>query len=64
MNRKSTPIPEPIAQLQRQLEQFRGTPYGPETGSICAGAGLFARVKARDNELTKCRESWIHSGSC
>lgn len=22
MNRKSTPIPEPIAQLQRQLEQF------------------------------------------
>ena len=25
MNRKSTPIPEPIAQLQRQLEQFRGT---------------------------------------
>ena len=25
MNRKSTPIPEPIAQLQRQLDQFRGT---------------------------------------
>lgn len=25
MNRKSTPIPEPIAQLQRQLEQFRST---------------------------------------
>jgi hypothetical protein len=25
VNRKSTPIPEPIAQLQRQLEQFRGT---------------------------------------
>src|ERR1700687_1364765 len=23
MNRKSTPIPEPIAQLQRQLNQFR-----------------------------------------
>jgi hypothetical protein len=25
MNRKSTPLPEPIAQLQRQLEQFRST---------------------------------------
>ena len=25
MNRKSTLIPEPIAQLQRQLEQFRST---------------------------------------
>ena len=25
MNRKSTPIPEPIAQLQRQLDQFRST---------------------------------------
>jgi len=25
VNRKSTPIPEPIAQLQRQLDQFRGT---------------------------------------
>ena len=25
MNRKSTPIAEPIAQLQRQLEQFRST---------------------------------------
>src|SRR6476469_11142660 len=28
MNRESTPIPEPIAQLQRQLEQFRSTPPG------------------------------------
>ena len=25
MNRKSTPVPEPIAQLQRQLDQFRST---------------------------------------
>ena len=25
MNRKSTPIPEPIAQLQLQLDQFRST---------------------------------------
>ena len=25
MNRKGTPIPEPIAQLQRQLDQFRST---------------------------------------
>ena len=25
MNRKSTPIPESIAQLQRQLDQFRST---------------------------------------
>src|ERR1700748_633463 len=25
MNRESPPIPEPIAQLQRQLEQFRST---------------------------------------
>ena len=25
MNRKSTPIPEPIAQLQRRLDQFRST---------------------------------------
>ena len=25
MNRKSTPIPEPIAQLQRQLDEFRST---------------------------------------
>jgi hypothetical protein len=25
MNSKSTPIPEPIAQLQRQLDQFRST---------------------------------------
>ena len=25
MKRKSTPIPEPITQLQRQLEQFRNT---------------------------------------
>ena len=22
------------------------------------------RVKTRQNELTRCRESWIHSGSC
>jgi|SRR5579863_9353188 len=28
MNRKSTPIPESIAQLQRQLEQFRSTRPG------------------------------------
>ena len=28
MNRKSTPIPEPIAQLQRQLDQFRSTQPG------------------------------------
>ena len=25
MNREGTPIPEPVAQLQRQLEQFRST---------------------------------------
>jgi hypothetical protein len=25
MNRKSAPLPEPIAQLQRQLDQFRST---------------------------------------
>ena len=25
MNRKSTPVPEPITQLQRQLDQFRST---------------------------------------
>jgi hypothetical protein len=25
MNRQSTPIPEPVAQLQRQLEQFRSS---------------------------------------
>ena len=25
MNRKSAPIPEPVAQLQRQLDQFRST---------------------------------------
>jgi hypothetical protein len=25
MNRESAPIPEPVAQLQRQLEQFRST---------------------------------------
>jgi len=25
VNRKSTPIPEPVAQLQRQLDQFRST---------------------------------------
>ena len=28
MNRRSTPIPEPIAQLQRQLEQFRSSQPG------------------------------------
>jgi hypothetical protein len=28
MNRESTPIPEPVAQLQRQLEQFRSTQPG------------------------------------
>ena len=28
MNRESTPIPEPIAQLQLQLEQFRSTQSG------------------------------------
>ena len=28
MNRKSAPIPEPIAQLQRQLDQFRGSQSG------------------------------------
>ena len=28
MNRESTPIPEPVAQLQRQLEQFRNTQPG------------------------------------
>src|SRR3954471_17409732 len=35
MNRESTPIPEPVAQLQRQLEQFRSAQPGrtklPET---------------------------------
>ena len=25
MNRESTPIPKPVAQLQRQLEQFRSS---------------------------------------
>ena len=28
MNRKSKPVPEPVAQLQRQLEQFRSTQPG------------------------------------
>jgi hypothetical protein len=28
MKRESTPIPEPVAQLQRQLEQFRSTQQG------------------------------------
>jgi hypothetical protein len=28
MNRESTPIPEPVAQLQRQLEQFRSARRG------------------------------------
>ena len=28
MNRESTPIPEPVLQLQRQLEQFRSTQPG------------------------------------
>ncbi len=28
MNRESTPIPEPVAQLQRQLEQFRSAQTG------------------------------------
>ena len=28
MNRESTPIPEPVAQLQRQLEQFRSNQPG------------------------------------
>ena len=28
MNRESTPIPEPVAQLQRQLEQFRSAQPG------------------------------------
>ena len=28
MNRESAPIPEPVAQLQRQLEQFRSTQPG------------------------------------
>ena len=28
MNRESKPIPEPVAQLQRQLEQFRSTQPG------------------------------------
>ena len=28
MKRESTPIPEPVAQLQRQLEQFRSTQPG------------------------------------
>ena len=28
MNRESTPISEPVAQLQRQLEQFRSTQPG------------------------------------
>jgi len=28
MNRESTPIPEPVAQLQRQLEQFRSSQPG------------------------------------
>jgi hypothetical protein len=28
MNRESTPIPEPVAQLQHQLEQFRSTQPG------------------------------------
>src|SRR5579859_1959521 len=28
MNRENTPIPEPVAQLQRQLEQFRSSQPG------------------------------------
>jgi hypothetical protein len=36
--------------------------YGPKTRSAMRGrpSQVFA---ARDNGLTRCRESWIHSGS-
>ena len=41
------------------------TAYGPETGSACVRAGSFpCGSNAGDNELTRCREPWIRSGSC
>ena len=39
MNRKSTPIPEPIVQLQRRLEQFRSTQSGRTKLNALRGTG-------------------------
>ena len=49
MNRKSTPIPEPIAQLQRQLDQFRSTQRRADkaAGALMAGGG-------RTGPATRC----------
>jgi hypothetical protein len=40
MKRESTPIPEPIAQLQRQLEQFRSTQPGRTKLRVKGGVKL------------------------
>jgi len=39
MNRESRPIPEPVAQLQRQLEQFSKRPAGRDQAAGIAVAG-------------------------
>jgi len=44
----------------RAVEQV---PYGPETGSAWSDADSSPRIEARDNDLSTCRESWIHFGS-
>jgi len=50
--RESGPVQTSVPRMVRKIDLF-------EFSLV-----LTAAVKARDNELKRCRESWIHSGSC
>jgi len=45
MNRESTPIPEPVAELQRQLEQFRSAQPGRTGADEVLGYPLTKRFR-------------------
>ena len=60
MNRKSAPIPEPIVQLQRQLEQFRSTQSGrTKLPEGMHSAGLVVSSRAWSCRLPAYDESWL-----
>jgi len=48
--------------ISRAAALIFAIPYGPETASGWNYAGSLHVLKGRDNELTRCQESWIHSG--
>ena len=59
MNRKSTPIPEPIAQLQRQLDQFRSTqPTTDEAARVAMASGGGTGPATRRVSRSRTRYGW------